>query len=1276
MLVFKTPNKYSECPMVKNSKITVLLKVLGFTIDNGSVETWVKAYSNHSNYKIKVDIETENIDYGKKIRVQDKTTSNFKAEENFVVLECVNRLLEKGYKPENIVLEQKWPMGHGTSGKLDVLVTRDNDDAYLMIECKTAGTEFDKAFKRIQKDGGQLFTYFQQDKNADILILYASGCNSKGKLQYHNGIIKIEEDYRQTSNVADFYDRWNKLAKNNGVFDDWVKPYDFESKALTSKTLEEISQKDSSFIFNQFLEILRHNVVSDKPNAFNKIFTLFLCKIYDEKATKPNEELAFQWFYTNYTYDGISYPPDNNISFQKRLTDLYKKGMKEFLDKEVTDISDAEFEKKYGTSLNKDVREKLFNELVEIRLKKNNEFAFKEVYDDESFKDNAKVVKEVVELLQGYKIRYTKKQQYLSDFFEMLLTTGLKQESGQFFTPVPISQFIIKSLPLDKMVEDKLEKGEKGNYLPTIIDYAAGSGHFITESMHEIQSLINDLTPEDYISDTANKIRSWQAAHFEWADDYVYGIEKDYRLVKVGKVGCYLHGDGLAQIIHSDGLANFKKTTDYKGLLQKASKDNPQENEQFDIVISNPPYSVSAFKNNASKYYRDEDFELYGSLTDQSSEIECLFIERTKQLLKEGGLAGIILPSSILSNTGIYTKAREIIFKYFEIVGIAELGSNTFMATGTNTVTLFLRRRDNYVYNNTLLAVQKSFKNRRDVVINLVQSPLQKYVESVWDGLSLEDYWSLLAKSPNNSVQAHEIFKDYKKKIKAKDEDFLFDDILAREIEKASYFILAWGQQVVVVKSGEKKEEKEFLGYEFSNRRGNEGIHPMQRGKTIDECTKLFDPDCFDNPEKASSYIYKAFVGDFETAIDDSLKGNITRHDLIDMMTFDRESFDKTISLAAKKKVKIDSKWPFKPLGKLCDIKIGATPARKEYNYYENGIHPWVSIAEMDGNLILDTKEKLSDLGVKKSSVKLIPKGTTLLSFKLSIGKVAIAGVDLYTNEAIAGLCIKKAYGQTLLNKFLFFLFDVKFINLEKNSFNAFGKSLNKTFLNENVQIPLPPMDVQERIVAEIEKIEKEKQKISDNLDNLKQSIFDKLKSIRSKAKISDLCEIRNQKTNPQKYLDTEFINIGLEDIEAHMGQFLQQPEMLGRNILSTKNVFKKGDVLYGKLRPYLNKVAIAEVGGICSTDILVLSTSAPLILKYILLSNEVVEQTSKLVSGLRMPRIKPHDLMNLSVPMSDEKEQQKIVTEIKKIEAQIVDLQEKLAQIPESRNAVLKKYL
>ena len=86
------------------------------------------------------------------------------------------------------------------------------------------------------------------------------------------------------------------------------------------------------------------------------------------------------------------------------------------------------------------------------------------------------------------------------------------------------------------------------------------------------------------------------------------------------------------------------------------------------------------------------------------------------------------------------------------------------------------------------------------------------------------------------------------------------------------------------------------MGYEFSNRRGSEGIHPIQRGKNIEDCTQMFDPEVFDNPEKASTYIYKAFAGDYDFPIDEAIQKNITRHNLVDMMTFDRVDFEKNIS--------------------------------------------------------------------------------------------------------------------------------------------------------------------------------------------------------------------------------------------------------------------------------------------------------------------------------------------------------------------------------------------
>lgn len=866
-----------------------LILALGFLPKENTSETFQKKYSKSNNYAIEIDFEKDIINFGNKIKGESKTTQNFSQAENWVVLECVDRLLEKGYQPQNITLEKTWKNGHGTSGRLDILVSKDDSSAYLMIECKTWGAEYEKELKNLEKNGGQLFTYFQQDKNADVIMLYASKLEGK-KVEYKNTIIKIEEDYRQAGNVKDFFERWNKLPKSNGVFDSWVTPYEFQSKALTKNDLKVLRQEDSSFIFNRFLEILRHNVVSDKPNAFNKIFTLFLCKIVDENRNK-DEQLHFQWL------EG----EDTHISFQKRLTDLYNRGMLELLEKKVTDVSDSEFDKQF-LQVESQYKDKFKEILTEIRLKKNNEFAIKEVYDDASFEENAKVVKEVVELLQVYQIRYNYRQQFLSDFFELLLTTGLKQESGQFFTPVPIARFIIKSLPFQEITSQKIEVGNKNDLLPTIIDYAAGSGHFITESMEVVQNYIDILDESKFNPTTQRAIKKWKEDQFDWAESYVYGIEKDYRLVKTAKVSCYLHGDGLAKVIHGDGLGDFATSKEFKDLLKETDKTYPQDNKQFDVIISNPPYSVSAFKGLMDEEKSKLAFDLYSRLTDQSSEIECLFIERTKQLLKDGGVAGIILPSSILSNTGIYTQTREILLKHFEILGIAELGSNTFMATGTNTVTLFLRRRNNADAYNVEEAIKKCFINLQDVTINGIEKPLKKYVAHVWDGISFEDYKTLLQKTPNATIEQHEIYKEYTKKIKAKNETELWNNILAIEQDKLLYFILAYPQKLVLVKTGEKNEEKRFLGYEFSNRRGSEGIHAIQRSKSIDECTELYDANSFTNPEKASTYIYKAFLGEFDLELPENLQQNLSYHNLVDMFTFDRVDFEKNISLSAKKK--------------------------------------------------------------------------------------------------------------------------------------------------------------------------------------------------------------------------------------------------------------------------------------------------------------------------------------------------------------------------------------
>jgi type I restriction enzyme S subunit len=166
-----------------------------------------------------------------------------------------------------------------------------------------------------------------------------------------------------------------------------------------------------------------------------------------------------------------------------------------------------------------------------------------------------------------------------------------------------------------------------------------------------------------------------------------------------------------------------------------------------------------------------------------------------------------------------------------------------------------------------------------------------------------------------------------------------------------------------------------------------------------------------------------------------------------------------------------------KTLGETCNFNIGGTPARSNSEYYDNGQNLWVSVRELNGGYIYDTKEKITDLGVQNSSVKLFVKDTILFSFKLSIGKTAIVGNPLYSNEAIAGILSKN--NDTLTNKYLYYYLNI-------NDFTKLGSgmlgngSLNKKSL-EQITIIIPSLERQKEIVeyceyndALIQQLEKE----------------------------------------------------------------------------------------------------------------------------------------------------------------------------------------------------------
>lgn len=1037
--------------MIQKGNIEELLNLLKYEKENGLY------YKEFNNELIKVDIINERISYPSDLICNDESILNFNQSENFVVFECINRLLSKGYISKNIELEPRWQVGRGASGgKADILVKDYENHEYLIIECKTYGVEYDKAWARTKSNGGQLFSYAQQIKRTQYLCLYSSDIKDN-KIYYFNKIITIKDNeeylktlkegeikrFKDANDVKELYSVWKNIYnlefEETGIFENGIRPYEInKSFRYTLSDLKLINFEDTQKKYNEFATILRKHNVSSHENAFDKLVNIFLAKIVDE-IQHPNC-LQFNWKGTAY---------DDYYQLQDRLQKLYKDGMQKFLNEEVTYIDNKQLNDAFKLFKNDPdaTKNTVMSYFKELKFHTNNDFAFINVHNEKLFKQNSKILLQIIKMFQDIKLKTAEQNQFLGDLFEGFLDDGVKQSEGQFFTPLPITRFIISSLPLEEIINISDEP-------PKVIDYACGAGHFLNEYANQIKNFLDENQLHDYYSQ-------------------IYGIEKEYRLSKVSKVSSFMYGQDEINIIYGDALAN---------------NDNIKDNS-YDILISNPPYSVKGFLETLNDEER-EKYELSSLINKNTystnNSIETFFVERAEQLLKDGGVAGIILPSSILTNgASLYVKTREIFLSDFDIISIVELPSGTFSATGTNTVILFLRKKKNNP------SLSEHFKNRvnswfdgkfdKDVIFEDKQL-LLNYLNH--QNIDYEDYVNLFEGKISDSFKEHNIFKQYLKNNSLRN----IQNIINLEKEKLYYYMLASSQFNKVLVVNVPKEKKQFLGYSWSKRKGKEGIKYISsnnENNSIDSInTSLFNPENFDDELKLNTFI----KNNFKNKIVENVLGHVNYLRLTDMIDFSKPKFDKSINLTIDSIIEVESKYDVDFLGNVCDIRIGGTPSRKNPNYFL-GENLWVSIKEMNGQVIEDTKEKITDEAIKKSNVKLIPKGTTLLSFKLTIGKTAIAGKNLYTNEAIAALIPKNK--NKLLDKYLFYLFNTNILDFSFVGNKAFGKSLNSDFLKNNIKIPIPPLKIQDQIIIECSKIDKIYTKIRMSIEEYKNEIED-----------------------------------------------------------------------------------------------------------------------------------------------------------------------------------------
>lgn len=162
----------------------------------------------------------------------------------------------------------------------------------------------------------------------------------------------------------------------------------------------------------------------------------------------------------------------------------------------------------------------------------------------------------------------------------------------------------------------------------------------------------------------------------------------------------------------------------------------------------------------------------------------------------------------------------------------------------------------------------------------------------------------------------------------------------------------------------------------------------------------------------------------------------------------------------------IPAHWSIKKMPEVVKWGSGGTPKATEKAYYENGTIPWLIIGDLNDGIVAESATKITELGLENSSAKMIPAGTLLVAMYGSIGKLGITGIECCTNQAIA--YAKHLCGVT--TKFMYY-----YMSLIKSELIGMGKggtqkNISQTVLN-SLSVPVPPVEEQKCIVAQIEEL-------------------------------------------------------------------------------------------------------------------------------------------------------------------------------------------------------------
>lgn len=853
------------------------------------MKDWKKIVENkleqQKNNIANVNLEKETVSYSEKIK-HNRNLKSLTGDEELVRAFLIDRLVnELDYKPEILETEKEYTIkgGHGElKARIDILVKDEKGNPFFFVEIK-APNKFEEDKTCID---GQLFALAEaEERDFKTKVRY---------LVYYTTEI-LDNEVVDKAIIIDFY----KYKTYSDWEQDGLIPIGLELTPGYGEPKKQplikgdakhdlklgINREEITGLGHNLHDVLWGGGGTNDSEIFYSLVKIILAKIQDEYETEDGQQYNFQ-----------VYQYGNNVEsankLYDRINDLYKRALEEQLNISRQQNNDDD---------NVINRNKFpLNKLV-YTIQSLEKFSFLEGRSSLDGKD------------------------ILGDFFESITRDGFKQTKGQFFTPTPIVNFLLYALQLDNLAIERLNKDRE---LPLIIDPSAGSGTFLVEAMKSITKELkykqrDKLKPRRNVQERFEELFMPDHKENKWAREYLYASEINFDLGTAAKVNMILHGDGSTNIFVKDGLLPFR-------FYVKETKPNYMEtsnpeilykdkevNGKFDVVISNPPFSVDL---DTQTQREVKSTFLFGGKKNS----ENLFIERYYQMLKEGGRLGVVLPESVFDTTE-NKYIRLFLFKYFNIKAVVSLPQITFQPfTSTKTSLLLAQKK-------TRAQVEKwnELWEKYGKEWSLLKTRINDYNQYFMEGKFNKKWAKDVVKDidSNNTVNILKNIRRFlKNHIAPEDNELEIKELLTKysdeivsisKYEKetdAFGFYNAWWVFSEVAKESEIDysifmAQAENVGYKRTKRGVNQmpnDLYDIEYAPTTLDCQKVlteYDKDIKHIQDK------KAEAEKEKTALEEknSVKENTTTQKKIDKLIADIENYSQKLMLLKEEKTDVEN---------------------------------------------------------------------------------------------------------------------------------------------------------------------------------------------------------------------------------------------------------------------------------------------------------------------------------------------------------------------------------